>query len=530
MVEQTQAGSPGAVSGTLPGDLGFRLGRRIPSRTADTSPEPVLTAPRLLAVMMIALLIPGNFTVAGAQLSPNRALLLALFPYLAWRWLKGEAGKPNAVDVLMLSCTLWAGVALLVNHGLGSVTRAVMICVEIFGGYLFGRMMIRSTADYRRWFVLLTWGFAFLLPFALVELFTGKNLLRMLFEPIFNIPQRQSNLRPRLGLIRAQGSFEHPILFGLVGSMAFANVLYIYRDRFLRSVRLAAFFVFIVFTTISSGPMLSILIQAALTGWDRLLWFMRFKWVVFGFCVLMGFMLLRIASQFQVLDFIIQNLMFNPQTADGRIVILEYGSREIANHPLFGIGLNQWVRPWWKEPSVDNFWLNHAMRFGLPSAIFLIAAIAISAWRIVRATTLTPRESSYRTGYLITLAGLAVVLGTVYIWSATAVFVCIYIGAGSWFYTRAIEAPTDRDRARRAAQARAFAGAGPYPPPAASPAASARRARGSEARGAAEGRPDAARGGGEAGRAPPVRTSRPRRGSAALTPDTGRPSGDSRHV
>ena len=188
---------------------------------------------------------------------------------------------------------------------------------------------------------------------------------------------------------------------------------------------------------------------------------MRFKWVVFAFCVLMGLMLLNIASQFHVLDFIIQHLMFNPQTADGRLVILEYGSREIANHPLFGIGLNQWVRPWWKETSVDNFWLNHAMRFGLPSAVFFITAIAIGAYRIVTEKTLNRCEANYRAGYLITLAGLVVVLGTVYIWTATAVFVCMYIGAGAWFYTREAEATTDVDRARRAAQARAFAGTGP---------------------------------------------------------------------
>jgi hypothetical protein len=529
MVEQTQAGPPGTLSGTLPGSLGVRLpAPRRAAATPDATREPVITAPRLLVVMMVALLIPGNFAVAGAQLSPNRMLLLALFPYLAWHWLKGQAGKPNAVDVLMLLCTVWAGVALLVNHGLGSVTRAVMICVEIFGGYLFGRMMIRNTADYRRWFVLLTIGFALLLPFAVVELLTGKNLIRMIFDPIFNIPPRQGNLRPRLGLIRAQGSFEHPILFGLVGSMAFANVLYIYRDRFLRSVQLAAFFVFVVFTTISSGPMLSILIQAALTGWDRLLWFMRFKWVVFGFLVLMGFMLLRIASQFHVLDFIIQNLMFNPQTADGRLVILEYGSREIANHPLFGIGFNQWVRPWWKQTSVDNFWLNHAMRFGLPSALFFFAAIAVSVWRIVTEKTLSPRESSYRTGYLITLAGLVVVLGTVYIWSATAVFVCIYIGAGALFYAREAEAPSDRDRARRAAQARAFTGAGPYPaPPRDTPRPGP--GRGTEARAAAGGRTLRNTAGGDAGRIPAARPPRARRG-APLATDTGRPSGDSRHV
>ena len=91
MVEQTQAGPPGARSRTLPGSLGLRLpARRRLAQTEATTPEPGVTAPRLLLVMMVALLLPGNFTVAGAQLSPNRMLLLVLFPYLAWRWLKGR--------------------------------------------------------------------------------------------------------------------------------------------------------------------------------------------------------------------------------------------------------------------------------------------------------------------------------------------------------------------------------------------------------------------------------------------------------
>ena len=109
--------------------------------------------------------------------------------------------------------------------------------------------------------MLLTLGFACLLPFAVVELLTGKNLVRALFDPIFNIPPRQANLGQRLGMTRSQTVFDHPILFGLVASMAVANVLYIWRDKFVRSVRLAGFFVFIVFTTISSGPMLSVLLQ-----------------------------------------------------------------------------------------------------------------------------------------------------------------------------------------------------------------------------------------------------------------------------
>jgi hypothetical protein len=520
MAEQTQAGPPGALSEALRGSIDTRPpSPQSLSRVVGTHPEPALTAPWLLLLMMVTLLLPGNFTVAGAQFSPNRMLILCLLPYLGWRWLRGDAGKPNAIDILMLLCTLWAGLALLVNHGIGSVTRSVMICGEIFGGYLFGRMTIRNTADYRRWFTLLTWGFVFLMPFAVFELLTGQNLIRAVFDIVFDIPPRQGTLRPRLGMIRAQTIFEHPILFGLVGSMAFANIIYIYRNNFVRSVRLAAFFVFMVFTSISSGPMLSILIQASLIAWDRVFWFMRLKWFVLGFVLLMTFMLLKIASQFHILDFIIEHLMFNPQTAPLRITIFEYGSQEILRHPLFGIGLNEWERPWWSPASVDNFWLNHAMRFGVPSLLFFFLAMGISAWRIVTQTMLDRRESDYRTGYLITLVGLVVVLGTVYIWNATAVFVCIYLGAGAMFYMRETEPTTGRDRARRAAQASAFSGRGPYPAPPVSSRPGV--ARGSEAREAA---------GGDADRIPAGRLRRARRGGGPLASTIGRRSGDNRHV
>ena len=356
-----------------------RIARR-PELARSASPsagssEPALTAPWLVLAILVCLLIPGNFSVAGTQMSPNRAILLLVFPFLGWRWLRGDAGGPNVVDVLMLLSTAWLGLALTVNHGLGTLPRSTILCVEIFGGYLVGRMLIRNTADYRRFFVLLTLGFACLLPFAVVELLTGKNLVRALFEPIFNIPPRQGNLGQRLGMTRSQTVFEHPILFGLVASMAVANVLYIWRDKFVRSVQLAAFFVFIVFTTISSGPMLSVLLQLGMTLWDRMGWFLRGKWFWLAGAAGLALVLLYFAAEFHILDFIIQNLMFNPQTADGRLVILEYGSAEVVRHPVFGIGLNEWVRPWYKAPSFDNFWLNYAMRFGLPSLVLLVAAL-----------------------------------------------------------------------------------------------------------------------------------------------------------
>ena len=458
MVEQTQAALAGSLTGRQP--MPARLPPPKPAETGVRA-EPAVTAPWLLLAIIACLLIPGNFFLAGTQLSPNRVLLMLLFPFLAWRWLAGKAGPPNAVDILMLLSTAWLGLALTVNHGIGTIPRSMIMCVEIFGGYLVGRMLIRNTADYRRFFVLLALAFVALLPFAVVEMLTGKNLIRPLFEAVFTIPPRQGNLGMRLGMVRAQTVFEHPILFGIVGSMAVANMLYIYRHKFVRSVQLTAFFVFMVFTTISSGPMLSVGLQLAMTLWDRLLWFVRGRWFILAGCTLLALLVLSSAWEFHLLDFVIKNLTFNPQTAEGRLITLEYGGAEIARHPLFGIGLADWVRPWYKKFSVDNFWLNHAMRFGLPSLLFLIAALGISCARIAMQSTLTPRESSYRTGYLITLAGVTLTLGTVYIWGATSVFVTIYIGAGAMFYMQGpVEVPEGSVRARRAAQARAF---GPTP-------------------------------------------------------------------
>jgi hypothetical protein len=453
MVEQLQPDRASAFP-ARPGRLAPASAQAVPRDSAAAE----ATAPRLLLLIVVFLLLPGTFQIAGTTLSPYRVLLLGLFPVLVWRWINSVAGRPNAVDILVLLSALWTVAALVVNHGLQVIPRGAIVFVELFGGYLVGRMLILNQTDYRNYFKYLTIVFAMLLPIALVEILTGFNILRKVFDVIFTIPPRQSNLGPRLGLIRAQGPLEHPILFGLVASMGVANVLYIYRNSFTKSVSLAAFFGFMGLTSVSSGPMLSILCQILLTAWDRLFYFMKGKWIVLAYVCLLCFLILRIASQFNLLDFVIQNLMFNPNTADGRLIILDYGTREVLRHPVFGIGLNDWERPWWRKSSFDNFWLFQAMRFGVPTLFFLALAWAVNFARIATQTTLSPELADYRRGYLFTLVGVTVTLGTVYIWNATSVFVWIYLGAGAWFYMQN-DVDVDPDRvtwARRAAQARAF--------------------------------------------------------------------------
>lgn len=449
MVKQLQPARVSALP--APPDLDTRPG---PSPTLAEA-----TAPRLLLLVIAVLLIPGTFQIAGSVLSPYRVLLLALFPILVRRWVTDTGGRPGAVDLLALASCLWLGLGLIVNHGLSTIPRATIVVVELFGGYLVGRTLIRNRIDHKNYFRFLTIAFLVLMPFAVIEILTGFNTLRTIAEFVFNVPRRQSNLGQRFGLTRAMGPLEHPILFGMIASMGVANVFYIYRTS-LQGVIRAMLFAFMTFTTLSSGPLLSVFCQLCLMAWDRALAFLRFRWLLLAYLVLLGLLAIRIGAEFEIRDFIVNRLSYSQGSAEGRLINLDYGMMEVRQHPVFGIGLNDWTRPWWRanEPTFDNFWLGYAMRYGVPTFAFLALAWGLSFARIAMQKTLSPEETDYRRGYLMTLTGLTLVLGTVNIWNATSVFVMIYIGAGGWFYMQPRETGA-RDveaRNRRAAQARAF--------------------------------------------------------------------------
>ena len=433
------------------------------------------TAPGLLLLIVAVLLIPGTFGLAGSVLSPYRVLLLALFPFLVRRWVVDTSGRPSTVDLLILASCLWLALSLIVIHGLSTIPRATIMLVELFGGYLVGRTLIRNRIDHKNYFRYLTLAFLFLMPFAVLEMLTGFNTVRTIADFVVNVPRRQGNLGQRFGLIRAQGPFEHPILFGMVTSMGVANVFYIYRKSLQGPVR-AMVFAFMTFTTLSTGPLLSVFCQICLMAWDRALAFLRFRWLLLAYLVLFGALMIRIGAEFEIREFIVKYLSYKQTSAEGRLVVFDYGMMEVARHPVFGIGLNDWTRPWWRAnrsgATFDNFWLGQAMRFGLPTFCFLALGWGLSFARIAMQKTLSPEETDYRRGYLITLTGLTIVLGTVNIWNAASVFVMIYVGAGGWFYLQPREAKAEDAavRSRRAAQARALG----VVPPVAAPAPSGR--------------------------------------------------------
>ena len=454
-------------------ESGAETGERAPPLTGGRSAT-VIAAPAeaaaaggsaLLLLFVASLFVPGRFPLGPIWLSCSSLfLLLAILPF-ALHWVRGKAGPIVAADILVLLFCLWQALSVVAIHGVGRVFYVGSVFVETAGAYLVGRMLVRSAADYRAFFRYFFVCLAALLPFVLVELVLGKRLLQDVLGHVLSIDDVKRERR--LGLVRVALSFPHPILFGFVCSLAVANAYYLY-EGWRKRMQATGFALFMVFASLSSGPMLSALLQLVMIGWDRIVRFLRGHWVLFVLIGVVTLAVLQLVLPGGLIGYMINEVIFNPMGGNNRLAILRYGTAEIVRHPLLGIGLNEWTRPWWQAGTVDNFWLLTAMRFGLPAMGFLVLAVAVSGIGIMSVTGLTDEERRYRTGYMIALVGAVVVLGTVHIWQAPVAFFMAYVGAGVWFYTgRSAAAAAARPARRRAGAARPAAvrvrGAAPGP-------------------------------------------------------------------
>jgi hypothetical protein len=451
----------------------------------------------LLAIFVATIFIPGTFPAGPIVLTPYRLFLILTFLPLLRQLLQGRAGPITAIDVSMFLFCCWIGLSILLHHGPRRIIFIGTNVAEIFGAYLVGRVLVRSWADYRAFFRYILWAMVILLPFALVELLAGRRLFTDLFSHILSTKGFVRN-KPRLGLTRVALSFHNPIHFGLVCSLAIANVYYIWRDRFLTSVRVTGLATFLTLTALSSSSILSVMVQMLMIAWDRIVWFLRVRWALLAVLGVFTIVTLNLALPGGLLNFLVEEVIFNRYGGEGRLTILEYGTAEILRHPVLGIGLNDWTKPFWHPDTVDNYWIVIAMRYGLPALGFLVFAIGLTLWRVMHAERLSPEAARYRTGYFIAFVGTAMIMSTVHVWEAPQVLVMTYIGAGSWFFTSAAEGwrPPEDPRARRLARqagevlprAAGRAGSDALPPRA---AAAARQRRAGRADAAIRHRPPA---------------------------------------
>lgn len=397
------------------------------------------TGGTLIAVFMCSMLIPAEFKVGPIRLTPYTALLLAFIgPMLLLFARQVTEGRNRLVllDWLILAHVLASAAAILYNNGLPRLVFVVNNSVTLLGGYLIGRVLIRRAADYEHFFRWFYYGLLFWLPFALIEMLTRQMIITQILSHFADVLPRAGN-SPRLGLNRVQAFMEHAITYGLLCSVGVANSYYILRDApALKRLGRTGFFAFMTFISLSSAPNIAQGLQFMLIGWDRLLGSLRHKWVMLVILATVTLATVQLAAPHGIVGLVIDNLAFDSSTGWGRTEIFAYGSAEVLRNPIFGIGLgDNWIRPWYRKPSVDNFWLMTALRYGLLAATLLILGILAHLAIILSRSNLDAKFAEYRKGYVIAWIGMIFILATVHIWGSAPVFIMAYLGAGAVFYT-----------------------------------------------------------------------------------------------
>lgn len=417
--------------------------------------------PLLLALYMASMFLPMAFVIGGLRVTPYAGLLILFVGPLFLAFLRDRTNRFVALDFFMVAHIAWMAIAILYTEGLSRGVFVVNTALTSLGGYMIGRVLIRGPEDYERLFRYFFYGILLYLPFALLELFTKQVPIRDVLRLIAEVDPRPNN--PRIGLNRVQAFLEHPITYGMFCSIGVANLYYIYRGRWFKQVTRTGTAVVMTLLSLSSAPTIALGIQFALIAWDRMLKGIRYKWVALILIVGVTVSVLHLASPHGLVGLVIDNLSYESDTGWARVEIFNYGSAEVMRHPLFGIGFTEWIRPFWRNGSVDNFWLLTAMRYGLPALLFLLGGLAVHAGQLMSRRDLSEEWAGMRMGYVAAWAGIVFVLATVYIWGTAYIFIMTYMGAGAWLYTT----PTPPARYRRigeiqdtGAGARASAGVG----------------------------------------------------------------------
>ena len=392
--------------------------------------------PLPVVLYLLSVVVPISFNLGPLVLTSMRVLLIIMVLPLLGRLFMQHYGRILATDILFLLHILWATVALAVNNPSQVVQQMGSVGMEFIGGYLMGRAYIRTPEAFAalcRWLVFLV---LCTLPFALYEAKTGRPPVIDILRKLHLTNVAVVTIDGRMGLERVQAVFAHPIHYGLFCSVAFSLAFIALRDvtttgwRYLSSVLVAM----CGFLALSSGALLAIALQIALIFWAALFSRLPWRWWLLVGHFVLAYIIIDIFSNRSPLRVFMSYATFSAHNAYWRGIIFEWGMKNIWSSPIFGIGLNDWFRPWFmRSGSMDNFWLVMGVRYGIPGFLLLAAGYAWAVFGLMRRNFEDdPVLARMRRAWIFTFMGLSFTMSTVHIWTNIYSFVFFMFGAGMW--------------------------------------------------------------------------------------------------
>lgn len=397
----------------------------------------IFGAPVPIMVFLFAMMLPTAvaLNLGGLRLSAYRVALIVMFLPMLYQLISGQRGRMHLFDGLLFAHCAWALLALIKWGGVGQgIESGGIYIVECAGAYMMGRVYIRSYSDFagvaRAYVGLVLATLVFTIPEAL----SGIHILHDGISSMVGGP-RAAFIEPRMGIERTFGPFDHPILYGVFCASAFSLAYFVVADRQLmnpRGMAKVGGVVLAAFMSASGGPYVVLMMQGFVAAWERALGKTQGRWAALFslFAIIyLGIDLLSNRTPFHVF---VEYFTFSKESAYNRILIFEYGTAEVARHPLFGIGLGDWERPVWMSDSMDNFWLVTAVRYGLPAFFLQVGLLLGLVWAAGQRKNLPVSWRRARHAWAFTLFGISVAAATVHLWNALFVLFFFLIGSGAW--------------------------------------------------------------------------------------------------
>ena len=301
----------------------------------------------------------GKFTVG------RLAIVLLFVPALIK--LFGKTRHAITSDLVILALGIWMIAARFPQDGLSpsAVAEAIEFCgaYAVARGYFFDQVGTRSFIQVLKIVVI------FLAFLSILDPLLGTNIV-----------WHQQTPQYRLGLVRASSLFDGAELNGAFFAASIPLFLYSERTAGAR-ILWAGFCAFGCALSISSGPLLSLLVVIAAYFYDMLLREYKWRWkVLVGSITAVTIAFFTIAKN--PLSWIVSHLTLDPASGYFRMYVFDYMFEVISSSPVVGIGFGPTSTgdDFLAHVSVDCTYIVYTMRFGIPMLFLFLLAIISSFW------------------------------------------------------------------------------------------------------------------------------------------------------
>lgn len=392
--------------------------------------------PLPVVLLIVAFLCPTEFSLylADLRLPPHRVALLLVLPLAFVHLALGRRLKFRSFDLAFILFNLWTVAIFMYHQGQhDGLVYGGSLALESLGSYLVARVWVRNHDLFQATLRTMAYAIGIAALIALPETLLGKTFTHDFLKSVTGYVHPTA-VETRLHLTRAYGTFDHPIHYGAFCAAFLALFWYSAKTPYAKK-RNTVLLCLATFLGLSSAPILCLLLQGAMLLWERLTRGVASRTAI-TMAILTGLYIgSSVVMSRSPINLIATGMTLDSWTGYYRLQIWENGLINVYANPWTGIGLADWIRPWWMASStIDAFWLVILMREGFPAIILLAAGIVLLV-RSVRKRGLKNSDLSIRRlsrGWFMSLIALSLVGFTVHYWNVLHAFFFFFIGISGW--------------------------------------------------------------------------------------------------